>query len=757
MVEVMSIDEINLVANSRYSISLPTELSNGKFDDREYYLCNEHFIITTDDEDFVEHKVWRIWDMDALKYVSSTTTSLEEAIEIVERETERQIGLAYSFWGGDTKLGIHLLNDRQLSSMKYKLTKREKDMVIDRTPTTPYADEWIPLRLREDKGQYLMGKLPCPTCGFREFTSLTAAERHHFYCKEYGFQPSNGLYFTPIQKMMLKANLLKSAETFEAESSDYYFALYVKEGTKGYGKHGMYYGETDEIPPNATIEEIVQIIVNWSIDDKVIESFDDIEFLSIDTANDERIYEYDDYPEEGFEAEDSFWDFDEDTFTKAGLDSAMGRSKPSITPDEDWVLVKLKKLLRYTWQTQPDCSGVSNVDLVEGGFGKKDINRIIKSLSQKGYIIVSDGIIYSTPLMYVHFGYMVDWMYDVSGMTEEDKNIVKGISYVNEAETTIQFIEKKYTKEQLRGLLNANYHKRSFPNTGGGTITYEYGIDDDILKRTPLRKLSMAYAYDIEKRNKWIKGDKTKSLNGKAEWRWVQKRKGGRLISNPKMRFGAETFEARGDRIGKGLYCDGCGNGRLKLNYLDIGQGRTLYCKYCELDIKNSGYLILYEGGEKDYLKENGYEAESTKPHSVTISRSSNSEKKLMAVFEDSEGKKIKTTHFGQRGASDYTKHGEKERMKRYLERHGGGTTTSTKEDWKDPTTAGSLSRWILWNEPSLNSSFNDYKRKFGLKGDLKVSKSAESNETKGLIFIPLLIIVGCLIPYFLDSREYKV
>jgi len=662
----MSIDEINLVANSRYSISLPTELSNGKFDDREYYLCNEHFIITTDDEDFVEHKVWRIWDMDALKYVSSTTTSLEEAIEIVERETERQIGLAYSFWGGDTKLGIHLLNDRQLSSMKYKLTKREKDMVIDRTPTTPYADEWIPLRLREDKGQYLMGKLPCPTCGFREFTSLTAAERHHFYCKEYGFQPSNGLYFTPIQKMMLKANLLKGAE-------------------------------------------------------------------------------------------DSFWDFDEDTFTKAGLDSAMERSKPSITPDEDWVLVKLKKLLRYTWQTQPDCSGVSNVDLVEGGFGKKDINRIIKSLSQKGYIIVSDGIIYSTPLMYVHFGYMVDWMYDVSGMTEEDKNIVKGISYVNEAETTIQFIEKKYTKEQLRGLLNANYHKRSFPNTGGGTITYEYGIDDDILKRTPLRKLSMAYAYDIEKRNKWIKGDKTKSLNGKAEWRWVQKRKGGRLISNPKMRFGAETFEARGDRIGKGLYCDGCGNGRLKLNYLDIGQGRTLYCKYCELDIKNSGYHIIYEGGEKDYLKENGYEAESTKPHSVTISRSSNSEKKLMAVFEDSEGKKIKTTHFGQRGASDYTKHGEKERMKRYLERHGGGTTTSTKEDWKDPTTAGSLSRWILWNEPSLNSSFNDYKRKFGLKGDLKVSKSAESNETKGLIFIPLLIIVGCLIPYFLDSREYKV
>ena len=120
------------------------------------------------------------------------------------------------------------------------------------------------------------------------------------------------------------------------------------------------------------------------------------------------------------------------------------------------------------------------------------------------------------------------------------------------------------------------------------------------------------------------------------------------------------------------------------------------------------------------------YRAESKKPSSVEISRSSNPEKKLMAVFEDSEGKKTKTTHFGQRGASDYTKHDDKERMELYLERHGGGFETSTKENWKDPTTAGSLSRWVLWNKPGLKSSFSDYKRRFGLKGDITVSKSAE-------------------------------
>ena len=130
--------------------------------------------------------------------------------------------------------------------------------------------------------------------------------------------------------------------------------------------------------------------------------------------------------------------------------------------------------------------------------------------------------------------------------------------------------------------------------------------------------------------------------------------------------------------------------------------------------------------------KAESFESESTsKIHSVEISRSSNPEKKLMAIFSDKEGNKVKTTHFGQRGASDYTKHGDKERMLRYLERHGGGTTTSTKEDWKDPTTAGSLSRWVLWNKPSLSGSFADYKRRFGLKGSLNVSKSSEGLETK--------------------------
>jgi len=230
-------------------------------------------------------------------------------------------------------------------------------------------------------------------------------------------------------------------------------------------------------------------------------------------------------------------------------------------------------------------------------------------------------------------------------------------------------------------------------------------------------------------------------------------------IADKVAKYRSETFEAQG---GKRMYCPKCKTNRtwnrgFKKQKLEPGENPNDFvfyvCKKCKYgyDPKTGEEII-------NWRKYYEAESESKKPHSVTISRSSNSEKKLMAVFEDSEGKKIKTTHFGQRGASDYTKHGEKERMERYLERHGGGTTTSTKEDWKDPTTAGALSRWILWNKPSLSASFSDYKSRFGLKGTLNVSKSAETNESKFpfLQFTGAILLVS-LLPLFLDNRRDKV
>ena len=94
----------------------------------------------------------------------------------------------------------------------------------------------------------------------------------------------------------------------------------------------------------------------------------------------------------------------------------------------------------------------------------------------------------------------------------------------------------------------------------------------------------------------------------------------------------------------------------------------------------------------------------------VDIKTSTNADKKLMAIFYDDSGKKIKTTHFGSAGMSDYTKHNDDERKKRYIERH------KVNENWADYKSAGSLSRYILWNKPTLTASINDYKSKFKLK-----------------------------------------
>lgn len=97
------------------------------------------------------------------------------------------------------------------------------------------------------------------------------------------------------------------------------------------------------------------------------------------------------------------------------------------------------------------------------------------------------------------------------------------------------------------------------------------------------------------------------------------------------------------------------------------------------------------------------------KPIKVVIKKSTKDGKKLMAIFSMDNGR-TKTVHFGASGMSDYTKHRDDERKKRYLTRH------RKNENWSDPMTAGALSRWILWNLPTREASIRDYKKRFNLK-----------------------------------------
>ena len=97
----------------------------------------------------------------------------------------------------------------------------------------------------------------------------------------------------------------------------------------------------------------------------------------------------------------------------------------------------------------------------------------------------------------------------------------------------------------------------------------------------------------------------------------------------------------------------------------------------------------------------------------VVIKQSNKKGKKFMATFTQRSLKdqklKDKIIHFGSAGMSDFTKHKDPLRKERYLKRH------KKRENWQDPLTAGALSRWILWNKPTLSASIKDYKSRFNL------------------------------------------
>ena len=85
----------------------------------------------------------------------------------------------------------------------------------------------------------------------------------------------------------------------------------------------------------------------------------------------------------------------------------------------------------------------------------------------------------------------------------------------------------------------------------------------------------------------------------------------------------------------------------------------------------------------------------------IIITKSKNKDKKYDARID---GKK--TVSFGAAGMSDYTKHKDPERKQRYIDRH------KKNENWSDPTTAGYLSRWILWAKPTIEESIKDLNKR---------------------------------------------
>lgn len=87
--------------------------------------------------------------------------------------------------------------------------------------------------------------------------------------------------------------------------------------------------------------------------------------------------------------------------------------------------------------------------------------------------------------------------------------------------------------------------------------------------------------------------------------------------------------------------------------------------------------------------------------------------KKLTAVFRA--GATVRKVHFGARGYGDFPRWWALDpaaaRRKRaaYIRRHGAT------EDWRDPATPATLSRYVLWEKPSVAAAVRAFRRRFGV------------------------------------------
>ena len=73
---------------------------------------------------------------------------------------------------------------------------------------------------------------------------------------------------------------------------------------------------------------------------------------------------------------------------------------------------------------------------------------------------------------------------------------------------------------------------------------------------------------------------------------------------------------------------------------------------------------------------------------------------------------KVSSIKFGSSKHSDYTRHHDPERKKRYLARH------RPRENWgiSGVRTAGFWARWLLWNKRSIAASKRDIMRRFYIR-----------------------------------------
>lgn len=89
----------------------------------------------------------------------------------------------------------------------------------------------------------------------------------------------------------------------------------------------------------------------------------------------------------------------------------------------------------------------------------------------------------------------------------------------------------------------------------------------------------------------------------------------------------------------------------------------------------------------------------------MQIKPSTRKDKRFMAIFKNGT-----VTHFGAKNGTTYIDEGNKIKRSAYIARH------KVNENWKDPYSAGALSRFILWGDyTSIDGNIASYKRMFDI------------------------------------------
>ena len=91
----------------------------------------------------------------------------------------------------------------------------------------------------------------------------------------------------------------------------------------------------------------------------------------------------------------------------------------------------------------------------------------------------------------------------------------------------------------------------------------------------------------------------------------------------------------------------------------------------------------------------------------LSIKPSTAKNKKYTATFLINDKEKV--VQFGQKGSSTYIDHKDDKKKDAYIARH------KVNENFNNPLSSGSLSRYILWNKTTLSASISDFKKRFNL------------------------------------------